>query len=108
MDLRAYYRKVREIEAGIGEEYPVVVSKETPDGGREGVRSEVPRRVAARMLVEGKARLATAEEAAEFRERVAEARRLAEQQFAASRVQVTVVPEAELRALKAALRPPKA
>ncbi len=107
MDLKAYYRKVREIEASIEDEYPIVVSKETPDGGREGVCSEAPRRVAARMLAEGKARLATEEEAAAFREKVAEARRLAEQQVAASRVQFTVVSEAELRALKAALRSPK-
>lgn len=104
MDLRAFYRKLREVEAGIGEEYPVVVSRETPDGGRAGVRSEVRREVAARLIVEGRARLATAEEAAEFRQQEAEAKRRAEQQAAASRVQLTIVSESELRALKSALR----
>ncbi len=103
MDLKAYYRKLREIEAGIAEEYPVVVSHETADGGRAGLRSEVPRAVAARMIVEGKARLATPEESEEYRAELAEARRQAEQAAAASRVQVTVIPEAELRALRSAL-----
>jgi|YNPBryBLVA2012_1023415.scaffolds.fasta_scaffold00247_23 hypothetical protein len=107
MDLKVFYRKVRETEAGIAEAYPVVVSEETPDGGRAGVRSEVSREVAARMIVEGRARLATAEEAAEFREQALEAKRQAEAQAAASRVQLTVVSEAELRALKNALRPAK-
>lgn len=107
MDLRAFYRRLREVEATIAEEYPIVVSRETPDGGRGGVRSEVRREVAARLIVEGRARLATAEEAAEFREQAADAKRLAEQQAAASRVQLTVVSEAELRALKSALRPVK-
>jgi len=107
MDLKIFYRKVREVEASIEEAYPIIVSNDTPDGGRAGVRCEVPRTVAARMIVEGRARLATAEEAAEFREQIAEAKRLAEQQAAASRVQLTVVSDAELRALKSALRSAK-
>ena len=48
MDLRAYYQKIRDIEAEIVEEFPVVVSVEGPDGGRAGVRTEVTRRIAAR------------------------------------------------------------
>lgn len=107
MDLKVYYRKLREVEAGIAEEYPIVVSRETADGGKEGVYSEVTRAVAARMLVEGRARLASPEEAAEYRERMAEARRIAEQQAAAGRVQLTVISEAELRALRSALRSSK-
>jgi hypothetical protein len=103
MDLRAYYRKLREIEASLAEEYPVVVSQETPDGGKAGVRNEVPRPVAARMIVEGKARLATEEEAAEYRRQLTEARRRAEQAAAANRIQVTVIPEAELKALRGML-----
>lgn len=107
MDLKAYYRKLREIEMAISDEYPVVVSQDTADGGRAGVRNEVHRTVAARMILEGKARLATREEAEEFRAEVVEARRQAEQAAAASRVQVTVIPEAELRALRNALRQSK-
>lgn len=104
MDLKVYYRKVREIEASIVDPYPVIVSYETPDGGRAGVRCEVSRAVAARMIADGRARLANEQEAAEFREQMAEAKRLAEQQAAVSRVQVTVLSESELRALKSVLR----
>lgn len=104
MDLKLYYQKVREVEASIGEDYPVIVSRETPDGGRAEVRNEVTRRVAARMIVEGKARLATREESEQYRMELAEARRQAEQAAAASRVQVTVIPEAELKALRNVLR----
>ncbi len=62
---------------------------------------ETPRAVAARMIVEGRARLATAEETASFREKQAEARRAAEEAAAAKRIQVTVLSESDLRALRA-------
>ncbi|HEY7338466.1 MAG TPA: hypothetical protein VH639_26505 [Bryobacteraceae bacterium] len=67
MDLKVYYRKIREIEAGIAEPFVVVVSKATEEGGKAGVKSEVPRRIAAKMIAEETAGLATPEEAAEFR-----------------------------------------
>lgn len=73
MDLRAYYQKIRSIESEIREASTVIVSLETPDGGRAGVRTEVPRAVAARMIAEQKAELASEESAAEFRA-VAEAK----------------------------------
>jgi hypothetical protein len=57
MDLRIYYQKIRDVEATITEEFPVVVSKETPDGGKKGVRTQVPRKIAAKMIVEGLAEL---------------------------------------------------
>jgi hypothetical protein len=67
MDLKAYYQKVRKIEAGIPEAFVVVVSRGTSDGGRQGVRSEAPRAVAARLIADGKADLASPEESAKFR-----------------------------------------
>ena len=79
MDLRAYYRRVREVEATITDEHPVLVSLATPEGGREGVRTEVSKPNAARMIAEGRARLATAEEAQEFLETRREAERQYEQ-----------------------------
>ena len=57
MDLRIYYQKVRDLEAKIAEEFPFVISKETPDGGKAGVRTQVPKRIAAKMIVEGLADL---------------------------------------------------
>ncbi len=106
MDLKAYYQKIREVEQAIAESCVVTVSLETPDGGKAGVPAEVPRSIAARMVVEGRARLASAEETREFQERRAEARRAAEQAAAAGRMQIAVVPASELRALKSA-RPGK-
>ncbi len=67
MDLRAFYQTIRQIAAEIAEEAAVVISRETSDGGRAGVKTEVPRDVAARLIAEGKADLAGPEEAAEFR-----------------------------------------
>ncbi len=67
MDLRVYYQKIRSIEAEIREPFAVIVSRETPDGGRAGVKSEVPRAVAAKLVAEGKADLASPEVAANFR-----------------------------------------
>jgi hypothetical protein len=58
MDLRAYYQNMRKIEAGITEPVVVIVSRETPDGGKAGVKNEVTRAVAARMIAEGRAELA--------------------------------------------------
>jgi hypothetical protein len=51
-------------------------------------------------LVDGRARLATAEEAKAFREKQAEAKRMADDLAAASRVQLTVLSNSELSKLK--------
>jgi hypothetical protein len=100
MDLKVFYQKLRQVEASLEEPHVVVISRETPDGGRAGVANEVSRSVAARMVVAGRARLATAEETSAFREQTAAARQAAEQQAAAGRVQITVLSDADLRALK--------
>ena len=34
MDLKQYFRKIRQVEAGLIETFPLVVSLETPDGGK--------------------------------------------------------------------------
>ncbi|MGE5486595.1 MAG: hypothetical protein ACM3ZB_02095, partial [bacterium] len=81
-----------------------VVSLATSDGGKEGIRSEVPRAVAARLIVERRARLATPEEAEAFREEMREAQRIAEQKAAAERMRITVLSESELRALRSGKR----
>jgi hypothetical protein len=104
MDLQIYYRKIREIEQSLSTPSVVVVSQDTPDGGREGVFTEVPRRTAAKMIVEGSAHLATEEEATAFRERNAEAKIRADQVAAASRMQFTVVSQSDLRRLKSGTR----
>ena len=107
MDLQVYFKKIRAMEDSLKEPSPILVSLETQDGGRAGVRTEVPRRTAATMIVEGAARLATAEEAREFQEQNAEAKRQAEQLAAASRMQFTVVASNEIRKLKGGPQPVK-
>lgn len=87
MDLRLFYQKLRKIEAEIAEPHVVVVSNETPDGGRAGQKTEVSRGIAARLLVEGRARLASAEEVVEFRSMIEQARQDAEQRTLAQRIQ---------------------
>lgn len=57
MDLRDYYRKIREKEQEIAEPFVTVVSRKTSDGGRQGRKTIVPRAVAAKMIVDGKAEL---------------------------------------------------
>jgi hypothetical protein len=67
MDLLAYYEKIRKIEAMIEAVFAVVTSRATPDGGRAGVMTELPRAAAARLIADGKADLANPEETAQFR-----------------------------------------
>lgn len=97
MDLRSYYLKIREAEQELTGEYPVVVSLKTPEGGKEGVRTEVPRGIAAKLIAEGRARTATTEEAAEFHEAHANAKKQYELDEASRRVQVMVIPSQDLR-----------
>jgi len=66
MDLRIYYQKIRDVESSIAGADAVVVSCSTPEGGRAGVLCEVPRAVAAKLVVDGKARLATEEETRDY------------------------------------------
>jgi len=105
MDLKRYYQKIRDIESTILDAFAVVESLETPDGGKAGALTEVPRRVAAKMVADGSARLASVEEAQRLREAQAEAQRAAEQAAAVGRVQLTVLPTDELNRLREAARP---
>ena len=104
MNLQGFYQKVRETEAAIGEEFPLIVSQGTSDGGKAGTFTEVPRRLAAKMVVENQARLATAKETTAYKESLAEARRKAEQSAAATRLQISVLSTQELEQLKADAR----
>jgi hypothetical protein len=102
MDLKIYYQKIREVERQIEGDDAVVISLETSDGGRSGVATEVPKRLAAKMVVEGRARLAETAAARAFREKVAEAKRAADDLAAASRLQISVVSTNELQKLRSA------
>ena len=92
MDLKIYYQKIRDAHRGIKDEFPIVISNETPDGGKPGQLTEVTRELAAKLLVDGTAKLASAEAAMEFRQRQADMRKAAQDELAASKVQLTVIP----------------
>lgn len=92
MDVRQYYKKLRELEAGMKEANVVVVSYETPDGGKAGVMTEVPRRNACQLLLDGRAKLASDAEADEFRQHEAAKREEFKRIQAASKVQFKLVP----------------
>jgi hypothetical protein len=91
MDIRVYFQKIREIEAGIGEPYVVVVSLETPEGGKAGCMTEVNRAAAARLVVDAKVRLASSDEQATYYKSAREALLAAEEERMAGKIQLTVV-----------------
>jgi hypothetical protein len=70
MDLRKYYRDIGEAMKQMTEKEVVICSLETPDGGRAGLWSEVPKEIAAKLVVERRARAADEEETAEYRKRI--------------------------------------
>jgi len=95
MDLRLYYQKIRDTQAKIADTFPVVESCETPDGGTAGRLTEVTPAVAAKLIVEGAARLAKESDAAAFRDAQAKAKQAADEAMAAAKVQMTFLPMAE-------------
>ena len=97
MDVRQYYRKIREVEAVLTEPYPLLVSLDTPDGGKAGLVSEVSRTLAARMIVEGCAVLASEAEQEQYWERQAEMKKSLEKAEMARRVQVAIITDSDLQ-----------
>ena len=92
MDLKVYYKRVREIEQTMSDPFVLIVSEATDDGGKEGVRSEVSRNLAAKMIMDRRARLANNDEIKEYYDGLAQAKKAADRQAAVNRMRVTVVP----------------
>ena len=107
MNLRQYYQKIHETEASINDPYPIVVGKNADNGGSANVLTEVTPDIAARMLVEGTADLASEQQAAAFRQRQAEAVRRAREAADAAQVRVAVVSADEIRKLRGPSYPDK-
>jgi len=99
MDLKAYYAKVRETAASYQSKDVVIVSRATGDGGKAGVYTEVPKAVAAMMVVEGTAELAKEEEAEAFRKARASEKERVDREQAAAKMPLSVVTTAELQRL---------
>jgi hypothetical protein len=97
MDLRKFYRKIREVQATISDEFVYIASIETADGGRNGVVNEVNRELAARLIVEGKAALASPDQIETFHSTNAETRKRLEKTEIAKKIQVAIISEPEER-----------
>jgi hypothetical protein len=100
MDIRVYFQKIREIEAGIEGPYVVVISLETPEGGKAGCMTEVNRASAARLIVDAKVRLASTDEQATYYRSAREALQAAEEERMAGKIQLTVVSDQGSRTTK--------
>ncbi len=100
MDLKAYYRRVRELEASLPDEFLVVKSISTEAGGVDGRLTEVSRPLAAKLLAEELAELASADEAKEFRKKALAAQQAELERREAARIQFHVISESDLGSLR--------
>jgi hypothetical protein len=99
VDVRQYFRKLREVEGSIQDQFACVTSLENPDGGKAGVVSEVTRELAAKLLVEGRAVLSSEPDIKDFFARRATQKLAYEKAEMANRLQVTIVSDPETGAL---------
>ncbi|MFL6417307.1 MAG: hypothetical protein ACJ74Y_16745 [Bryobacteraceae bacterium] len=97
MDVKQYFRRLREIEESFVDKYPVVISLETPDGGKAGLVAETSRPVAAKMILEGRAILASTEQKAAYYEHQEATKRAVEKADIARRVQVAIISDPEFQ-----------
>ena len=104
MDLRLYFQKIRTSEASMPGLHATVISLETSDGGRAGQISEVSRAVAAKLVAQGKVRLADEQEAEDFKLFNREARKLAAQGVPTEDFAPSTLQEADLELLRGLLR----
>ena len=100
-----YYREITAQEAAIEKPFVLVISLQTPNGGRAGIESELNRVTAAKMIVDKQVRLATPEEVKRLRDDREEKQRQKDLASLQERVRMTRLAEDELRALKKALHP---
>ncbi len=104
MDVKQYYRKIREIEATLIDSYPLMISLDTSDGGKAGLVSEVSRELAAKMIVEGRALIASLNEQEQYRQQQAAMKRSLEKAELARRVQVAIITDSDLQSQVATKR----
>lgn len=97
MDLKQYFRRLREIENSFVDSYPVLVSLDTPDGGKSGLISEMSRHVAAKMIVEGRAIPASEEQKTFYYQQQEAIKRASEKAEMAKRVQVAIIADPEFQ-----------
>ncbi len=91
MDIRRYYRELRELESTIEAEDVFVTSLDTPDGGKAGQVTETTRRPACKLILEGRARLSNPAEIEAYGKQQDERRAAVEKERLASRLQIRLV-----------------
>ena len=91
MDVRQYYRKLREIESGLNEPFVLVTSLETSDGGKSGIVTEVSREQAAKLIVEARVTLSSEAEGQAFFAKQVAHKKAYEKAEVARHLQVTIV-----------------
>ena len=94
MDVKTYFARIRQVQQTMPGEFVIVSSLETSDGGRSGVLTQVTARSASQLIVEQRARLATEEESAFYRETTDRAALAAVENDLAERIQIKVVSDA--------------
>jgi len=97
MNLRTYYQNVKRIREGLPEPYTFLTSLSTPNGGKEGVVTEVETALAARMIADLTARQATSEEIAGYQAECDILRAEAKEEELRSKLRVTLVNEPGIR-----------
>ncbi len=107
MDLRVFYQKIRKLEKELNGDYVVLVSNETGDGGRSGQTVEVAKPLAARMIVEGRARLATPDECKTRQKALERAVEAAQRRELVEKAHVRLMSDADIDALRASVKPSK-
>jgi hypothetical protein len=102
---KKYWDEVADMAASIQDEFVLVVSRSTRNGGRAGSISEVDRHTAAKLVVDGSHVLAAEEQALEYR--AAQEKRIedSKREAAARRLQVEVI-ERNLAGLSTMTAPP--
>ncbi len=97
MDLKQYFKKIKDVEASIEEPYPLIVSLETSDGGKPGTFIEVSRQQAAKAIAEGRAVAATSQQKKDHFELEAARRQASEKAELSRRLQIAIISDAEFR-----------
>jgi hypothetical protein len=97
MDLKQYFKKIKDTELSIDEPYLLIVSLETPDGGKPGAVVEVSRQEAAKAMVEGRAVRASEEQKEVYYKQEAERKKSAEKAELSRRLQIAIISDSELR-----------
>jgi hypothetical protein len=101
MDLKQYFKKIKDTEESIEEQYPLIVSLETSDGGKAGAVVEVSRSEAAKAIVENRAFLANEGHKTAYYSQEAARRKSAEKAELSRRLQIAIISDSELRRVTA-------